>query len=150
MEQTRVPSSKRRLKLWIRLLGVTRNTESHMRRHMRTEHDTTLPRFDVLAALYRNRAGLSMSDLSALLLVSNGNSTTVVNRLEKDGFVLRTVSEKDRRTVTVTLTPSGLAHFETLAADHEREINRLFSTLPDDAVDTLTALLKQMDREITP
>ena len=45
--------SKRRLKMWIRLLGVTRAAENHLREHLRVKHETTLPRFDVMAALYR-------------------------------------------------------------------------------------------------
>ena len=47
--------SKRRLKLWIRLLGVTRAAESNLREHLRINHATTLPRFDVMAALWRRR-----------------------------------------------------------------------------------------------
>ena len=43
--------SKRRLKMWIRLLGVTRVAESHLREFLRVGHATTLPRFDVMAAL---------------------------------------------------------------------------------------------------
>jgi DNA-binding MarR family transcriptional regulator len=84
------PLSKRRLKLWIRLLGVTRAAEGHLREHLRTRHDTTLPRFDVMAALWRRREGVTMSDLSRMLLVSNGNATAVVDRLEKDGLARRT------------------------------------------------------------
>ena len=48
------PLSKRRLKIWIRLLGLTRGAESHLRNFLRIKHDTTLPRFDVMAALYRH------------------------------------------------------------------------------------------------
>ena len=84
------PLSKRRLKIWIRLLGVTRAAESHLRGFLRVKHDTTLPRFDVMAALYRRREGMTMGELSRVLLVSNGNSTTVVDRLEQDGLVKRT------------------------------------------------------------
>jgi DNA-binding HxlR family transcriptional regulator len=49
-----------------------------------------LPRFDVMAALYRRREGVTMSELSRMLLVSNGNATAVVDRLEADGLVRRT------------------------------------------------------------
>ena len=103
------PLSKRRLKMWIRLLGVTRVAESDLREFLRVQHQTTLPRFDVMAALYRRRDGVTMSELSRMLLVSNGNATTVVDRLEKDGLVRRTPSETDRRTVFVALTAEGLA-----------------------------------------
>jgi DNA-binding MarR family transcriptional regulator len=138
------PLSKRRLKMWIRLLGVTRGAESHLREFLRLDHDTTLPRFDVLAALYRRRDGVTMSELSRMLLVSNGNATTVVDRLESDGHVRRTPSETDRRTVFVALTPPGVTLFERLAEEHEREISRLFGRLSEADLDRLTEILKRM------
>ena len=138
------PLSKRRLKMWIRLLGVTRGAESHLREFLRLDHDTTLPRFDVLAALYRRRDGVTMSELSRMLLVSNGNATTVVDRLESDGHVRRTPSETDRRTVFVALTPPGVTLFERLANEHEREISRLFGGLSEADLDRLTEILKRM------
>ncbi len=138
------PLSKRRLKMWIRLLGVTRTAESHLREFLRVQHDTTLPRFDVMAALYRRREGVTMSELSRLLLVSNGNATTVVDRLENDGLVRRTPSETDRRTVFVALTPEGLRQFEGLATQHEAEVGRLFANLSEADLDSLTDILKRM------
>jgi DNA-binding MarR family transcriptional regulator len=141
---TEVSLSKRRLKLWIRLLGLTRQAESSLREFLRVQHGTTLPRFDVLAALYRRREGVTMSELSRMLLVSNGNSTAVVDRLEADGLVRRATAENDRRTVIVGLTPTGQAQFEDLAADHEAEVNRLFAGLTETEIDTLTAILKRM------
>ena len=138
------PLSKRRLKMWIRLLGVTRTAESHLREFLRVQHETTLPRFDVLAALYRRRDGVTMSELSRLLLVSNGNATTVVDRLEKDGLVRRSASETDRRTVYVALTSEGLRQFEGLATRHEAEVSQLFATLSEADLDMLTDILKRM------
>lgn len=138
--------SKRRLKMWIRMLGVTRASESHLREFLRVKHDTTLPRFDVLAALYRRRDGVTMSELSRMLLVSNGNATAVVDRLEGDGLVRRTQSDTDRRTVFVALTPEGLAQFEGLASDHEHEVDRLFASLSETDLDALTEILKRMGK----
>lgn len=140
------PLSKRRLKMWIRLLGVTRARQAHMRAVLRLNHGTTLPRFDVLAALYRRREGVTMSELSRLLLVSNGNATAVVDRLEADGLVRRTASDSDRRTVFVALTPVGLAQFEALALDHEAEVNRMFSGLDEGDLEQLTDILKRMGK----
>lgn len=128
------------------MLGVTRASESHLREFLRVKHDTTLPRFDVLAALYRRRDGVTMSELSRMLLVSNGNATAVVDRLEKDGLVRRTQSDTDRRTVFVALTPEGLAQFEGLASDHEHEVDRLFATLSEPDLEALTEILKRMGK----
>lgn len=140
------PLSKRRLKMWIRLLGVARAGESHLREYLRVTHQTTLPRFDVMAALYRRREGVSMSELSRMLLVSNGNATAVVDRLEADRLVKRTSSETDRRSVHVALTPEGLRQFEQLAADHEGEVNGFFGDLTEAELDQLTGLLKRMNK----
>jgi DNA-binding MarR family transcriptional regulator len=136
--------SKRRLKMWIRLLAVTRASENHLREHLRVGHDTTLPRFDVMAALFRARDGVTMSELSRRLLVSNGNATAVVDRLEADGLVRRTPSETDRRTIYVALTPEGLTRFDALAQGHEAEVDKLFAKLPEAELETLTQILKRM------
>ena len=139
--------SKRRLKMWIRLLGVTRAAEGQLRELLRVEHDTTLPRFDVMAALWRKREGVTMSDLSRMLLVSNGNATAVVDRLEKDGLALRTPLATDRRIVNVALTEDGLRQFEALATGHEAAVNRLFSRLNETEIEQLTALLKKLRKD---
>lgn len=138
--------SKRRLKLWIRLLGVTRASENSLRDYLRTGHATTLPRFDVMAALYRRRDGVRMSELSRMLLVSNGNATAVVDRLEREALVRRTPSASDRRTVHVALTEAGIAAFEQLATGHEAEVDRLFASLGEAEIETLTDILKRMGR----
>jgi len=74
------PDSKERLKLWIRLLRASRTIEAELRERLKKDFDTTLPRFDVMAALYRQADGMLMSDLSRFLLVSNGNVTGIVDR----------------------------------------------------------------------
>jgi DNA-binding MarR family transcriptional regulator len=135
--------SKRRLKVWLRLLTVTRQAENHLREYLRVDHNTTLPRFDVMAALFRKREGVTMSELSRMLLVSNGNATAVVDRLEKDGLAKRTSSKEDRRTIFVTLTAAGLRQFETYAAGHEREVNKLFDAMREIELDQLIDLLKR-------
>ena len=138
--------SKRRLKMWIRLLGVARSAEGHMREFLRVNHKTTLPRFDVMAALHRSRKAVTMSELGRLLLVSNGNVTAVVDRLELDGLAKRTISNSDRRTIYVALTSKGLQQFEILAKDHEREINALFGSLAGDELESMMRLLKCMGK----
>lgn len=130
--------------MWIRLLRVTRATESELREFLRVKHATTLPRFDVMAALYRRREGVRMSELSRMLLVSNGNATAVVDRLETDGLVLRSSSGTDRRTVYVALTAEGLVQFERLAAEHEVEVGKNFGHVSDADLDQLTVILKRM------
>lgn len=138
--------SKHRLKTWIRLLRVTRSVETELREFLRVEHDNTLPRFDVLAALYRATDGLTMGELSQQLLVSNGNATAVVDRLERDGLVLRAPSLVDRRVVEVRLTPTGRSQFEAQAGPHEARVDELFAGLDPADLDLLDHLLHRLER----
>ena len=79
-----------------------------------------------------------------MLLVSNGNTTTVVDRLENDGLVTRTPSAADRRVVHVALTDAGRRHFEQLAVDHEAHVDSLFSGVSTSDLDALEELLQRM------
>ncbi len=133
--------SRRRLRTWIRLLRITHGTENHLREFLRVNHDTTLPRFDVAAALYRVGKPMKMSELSQMLLVSNGNATTVVDRLEKDGLAAREPSAEDKRVVLVGLTSAGNTWFEELADAHENEINALFTNLGHDDLSLIRDLM---------
>lgn len=118
--------SKARLRLWLRLLKAQRMVEAELREKLRVEFGSTLPRFDVLSALYRSKAGLRMSELSSELMVSNGNVTGIVDRLVEDGTVVRVPVDGDRRAMRVRLTDKGLDYFSKLAAEHEQWVSELF------------------------
>jgi DNA-binding MarR family transcriptional regulator len=137
--------SKQRLRLWLRLLKTSRDVEGNIRERLRTQYDTTLPRFDVLAALYRNDKGLKMSELSGALRVSNGNVTGIVDRLVTDGAVVRVAVPGDRRAQLVRLTKKGMSEFEIMAAEHETWVNSIFAGLTADDCDKLMALLEVVD-----
>ncbi|MEM1047934.1 MAG: MarR family transcriptional regulator [Pseudomonadota bacterium] len=129
--------SKRRLRLWLRMLRTTKRVEGDLRDVMRTDHATTLPRFDVLATLDREDKGLKMSELSRRLLVSNGNVTGIVERLVHDGLVVRVPIDDDKRAMRVRLTAKGREVFAEMAAGHEAVIDSLFSDLDHETLDAL-------------
>ncbi|MCM2563279.1 MarR family transcriptional regulator [Lutimaribacter sp. EGI FJ00015] len=132
-ESTRsTPQSKARLRLWLRLLGVTRKIENELRDKLRREHDTTLPRFDVMSALHRHPDGLRMSELSGVLKVSNGNVTGIVDRLTEEGLVERVAVPGDRRAMMARLTERGQTVFIGQAAEHEAWIDGLFAEMDAD------------------
>jgi DNA-binding MarR family transcriptional regulator len=134
--------SKERLKLWIRLLRASRTIEAELRDRLKKEFDTTLPRFDVMAALYRCPGGMLMSDLSRFLLVSNGNVTGIVDRLVSEGLVSRARRNGDRRTSMVRLTEAGVRQFETMASAHEGWIGELLGSVGVDETRRLATMLK--------
>ncbi|MCB2134802.1 MAG: MarR family transcriptional regulator [Rhodobacteraceae bacterium] len=117
--------SKARLRLWLRFLKASRMIEARLRDRLRAEFATTLPRFDVMAALSRYEAGLKMSELSGVLRVSNGNVTGIVDRLAEEGHVVRVPVPGDRRAALVRLTAKGRAEFARQAAAHEAWIDEM-------------------------
>ncbi len=132
---------KQRLRVWLRLLKISRQMEAEIRERLRVEFGTTLPRFDVLAALHREEAGLKMSELSAALMVSNGNVTGIVERLVSDGLVVRVPVSGDRRAMAVRLTDEGRRSFIEMARVHEGWIGAMLGSLGDDDTDRLIRLL---------
>jgi DNA-binding MarR family transcriptional regulator len=100
-------ASKARLRVWLRILKVSRIIERELRERLRVEFDTTLPRFDVMAALHRTDEGLNMSELSGVLRVSNGNVTGIVDRLVADGLIVRVPVVGDRRAMTRAADKEG-------------------------------------------
>jgi len=134
---TKEKPSKDKLRLWIRLLRASRTIESELRERLARKFDTTLPRFDVMAALYRTPEGMLMSDLSRFLLVSNGNVTGII-----DGLVQRAQRNGDRRTSIVRLTRTGHAAFKKMAAAHERWVDELLADVSKGDAQRLTSMLK--------
>jgi DNA-binding MarR family transcriptional regulator len=138
------PASKARLRLWLRVLKVSRLMEGELRERLRARFDTTLPRFDVLAALYRARDGLKMSALSDVLRVSNGNVTGIVDRLVADGLVARVAVEGDRRATVVRLTRRGEEAFAAMACEHETWVSGLLDVVGADEAEALAAGLAEI------
>jgi DNA-binding MarR family transcriptional regulator len=134
--------SKARLRLWIRLLRASRLIEGAARERLQAQYNATLPRFDVMAALYRKPEGMLMSEISRFLMVSNGNVTGIVDRLVSDGFVVRAQRNGDRRTSFISLTRKGRAAFADMAAAHERWIDELLGGISARDAEQLSAKLK--------
>ena len=137
--------SKQKLRLWLQLLRVTKNIETNLRTRLRQQLATTLPRADVIAALSRHPSGVSMSALTRQLLTSNGNVTSLIEKLAADGLVERVLLKADRRAIHVRLTAKGIVAFQALATAHETWIEEILSQLDADDVDTMLRLSAKAD-----
>ena len=134
-------SSKTRLRLWLKILKTSKLIEAEIRDNLRTEFNSTLPRFDVMAALYQHQQGLKMSKLSGVLKVSNGNVTCIIDRLVSEKLVVRVPVEGDRRAMIVKLTNTGQQSFLAMAKVHESWIDSLLNSIDIDKADQLIGLL---------
>ncbi|MDF1717161.1 MAG: MarR family transcriptional regulator [Antarcticimicrobium sp.] len=142
VETRNEPLSKSRLRLWLKLLKASNLIEDQIRRRLREQYQSTLPRFDVMSALARSPEGLKMSQISEMLRVSNGNVTGIVDRLTDEGLALRVAVPGDRRASLVRLTPKGQAAFAEHAAAHESWIDDMLDGLNADDV---AGMIRRLD-----
>ena len=129
------------LRLWLRLFTCKEVIESEVRRRLRDNFDVTLPRFDLMAQLDKVPEGMTLSDVSKRMMVSNGNVTGLVERLVESGHLDRRTSETDRRVQVIRLTKIGRAEFRKMAAEHELWIADVFGDLAPKDVRELMRLL---------
>ena len=129
------------LRLWLRLLTCTQLIEKQLRTELRTQFETTLPRFDLMAQLERVPSGLRMSELSRRMMVTGGNVTGITDQLEAEGLVERVPVEGDRRAFSVRLTPAGRKQFKAMAERHESWIVDAFAGLSSTEIQALHQLL---------
>lgn len=132
------------LRLWLRLLTCTNLIEAQIRADLRADFECTLPRFDLMAQLYRHPAGLKMGELSRRLMVTGGNITGIADQLVKEGQVLRETDAADRRAFLLKLTPAGRKYFARMAARHEEWVVGLVGGLTDAERHGLYALLGRL------
>jgi DNA-binding MarR family transcriptional regulator len=129
------------LRLWLRLLTCTNLIEGEIRRRLRDAFHVTLPRFDLMAQLDKNPAGMTLGELSSRMMVSNGNVTGLVERLLAQGLLDRRPSPDDRRAQLVSLTSDGRRAFRAMARAHENWIAEIFGELDRDDIDEMMRLL---------
>ncbi len=113
------------LRVWLRLLSCANLIEAEIRRRLRREFDVTLPWFDAMAQLYREPEGLTMSELSRRLMVTNGNVTSLIDRMVGEGHATRRAEPRDQRVQRARLTRKGRAAFERMYPAHRRWISEL-------------------------
>ena len=145
-----VADNKQKLRLWLRLLRTSRSIEAELRRRFAAEFATTLPKFDVMAALSHAPDGMKMTELSRHLMVSNGNVTGIVERLVAEESVERLARAGDRRATFVRLTDKGLSRFAGMAEAHAGWIDAILGDLSSTEIETLSCLLARAPAAAQP
>lgn len=148
--QETVSPSKERLRFWFRAYGAVAAVEREISARLRARFGASLARFDLMAHLYAAPGGITMGSLTRRLLVSGGNVTGVVDRLEKEGLVAREVDAADRRVYRVALTASGRAMFKNMAEEHEAWVSELLAGLDPAEMSRSTALLEDLRHRLAP
>jgi len=118
--------------LTLLLLDAARAVEARVERALADE-GLSLAKLGALRHLALAEAPLTLTQLAERHCCGRSNVTALIDRLEADGYVERTVDPNDRRTIRAALTPTGRAAYEragAILAEHERAIDERLGQAP--------------------
>jgi len=105
------------------------------------------PKFKVLINLYMaGDRGLIQSELGTKLHVSRANITGLVERLEKEGLVVRNNDPTDKRVFRVCLTNRAFALMHAFLPVHNDFMHKLMSALDRNEKEVLISLLRKLEK----
>ncbi len=130
------------LSLWVKL-SRAHDTFSHLTAVNIRTFRLTPAQFGVVECL-GHLGPMLIGDLTKKHLVSGGNMTVVVDNLEKEGIVERSVSKEDHRAFYVRLTPKGKRLFDKIFIQHAEYVTRLASVLTESEQTELGIFLKKL------
>jgi len=108
-----------------------------------SHYDLTPPQFGLLVSL-REKDGLSQVKLGNILEVDRTTLTGILDRLEKNNFIMRKADPLDRRSKLIYLTERGRDCQEKVIPAAQ-EINRIFSEkLSPQELEQMLLLLKKV------
>lgn len=140
------PKEEEALRLWI-VLARCYSTFAKAVSTKVAEYGLTTPQFGVLEALH-HLGPLSLGELAEKLLVTGGNVTYVMDRLEEQGLVYRRRSHDDRRVIQARLTDEGRLLISESFPSHAEFVEGLVRHLEGDERNELRRLLKKLGRGI--
>jgi MarR family 2-MHQ and catechol resistance regulon transcriptional repressor len=131
--------------LWLLLWKAHKAVETYAQRSV-SATGLCLSDFGVLEALL-HKGPLPVSAIGEKVLLSSGSMTAAVDRLERSGFVERAATSTDRRARIVHLTEKGSSLIRKLFAEHERDMERMFSHFGKPERNALADMLRKLGHE---
>jgi MarR family 2-MHQ and catechol resistance regulon transcriptional repressor len=135
-------TEQRALDAWIKLNRAVESVGDRLRAGA-TLKDVTVGQFAVLEVL-RHVGPLNPVEIARRVLRSPANVTTVLDNLEREGWIERRRVSEDRRVVTVNLTVAGERVVDRLMPGHVQAITGAFGALTPEEQETLAVLCKKL------
>lgn len=130
------------LSVFVKLMRAADTVATNVHRHLQAQ-GLTPSQFGVLEALW-HLGPLHQRQIGRKILKSHGNVTTVLDNLERQGWVVRKRQAEDRRFVTVELSESGRELISRLFPDHTTAIARELSVLSTEEQLELARLCRKL------
>ncbi len=136
-------SERRALDAYVKMMRATGAVNSRVLPVLFAESGVTTSQLGVLESLH-HLGPMAQCVLAGKLLVSASNLTTVLDNLERDGFVRRERDASDRRVSIVSLTPAGDAKLASFFPAHVQRLVSAMSALEQDELEQFGSLCKKL------
>ena len=130
---------------WLRIVRFVNSENGRLAERLRA-HDLSLAQFDVIAQIGFTE-GLTQRDLASRLLVTEGNVTQLLQKMEKKGLVTRRPEGQCNR---LRLSAAGRRLYTRTVPAQNKEIARLFAVLTRSDREMLSRLMKKVSRSAAP
>lgn len=130
-----------------RALDALLRAETSLRRTLAADlerHGLSTAGFSALVVLTTAGGRMPLRALRNRLRWSKANATEVTATLAAAGHVVRRRDQRDRRAVTVEITPSGAALVERLFPEHSRRVTDVFARLDEPEKRSLADLCRKL------
>jgi MarR family 2-MHQ and catechol resistance regulon transcriptional repressor len=134
------------LKTFVKLLRASNSVSEDVHKHLK-DYGLTVSQFGVLEAIY-HLGSMSQSDIAKKILKSEANIVTVIDNLEKRGFIKRVKNEKDRRYINIVLTDKGKTLIEIIFPQHKKIVAERFSCLSEEEILLLGDLCRKLGKNM--
>ena len=105
-------------------------------------------RYGILVALITHGGTMTPTHLGKSVFRASGTITRIVDRLERDGFVIREPQDTDRRVRKVTITRKGTDFVARTMATRQTLSHEAISCLNKEQVEALRSTLSQLRRHL--
>jgi len=130
-------------KAWMSLLHVHQTIQQKVIELM-ARYGLTLAQFDVMVHL-EHEEGITQQQLADRLLVTKGNVTGLIDRLEREKLVERRSDSEDRRSHLLYLTETGRAQIVQILPEHKAQLRTLMNILSKEKQEQLLTLLRELE-----
>lgn len=112
-----------------------------------SQYGLTPVRFYALKHI-QEKPGLSLSDLSALLLCTKGNATRILKSMETDGFLFRAADPNDQRAYRLEITAQGVELFEKVKLAYQDYNQTRFQRYSEGELLEMIEEIKKMNADL--
>ncbi len=132
------------LDLYIALTRASQWVNAHVDRDIKRS-GLNRTEFGVLELLY-HKGSQPLQQIGGKVLMSSGNITYVVDKLEQKGLVRRRACTEDRRLVYADITDAGRQMIEEVFPEHTEVIRQAVDGLDEGEKMAVSALLKKLGK----